>query len=51
MMLRRMGHAPAANRIRASVQKTIREKKATTPDLGGRAPTMDYARAIVANLE
>lgn len=51
MMLRRMGNAPEAQRIRAAVQKTLRERRVLTPDLGGSAKTMDYAKAIVANFE
>lgn len=51
MMLRRLGHAVEAQRVRKAVQKTLRERKVLTPDLGGSAKTMEYAKAIVANFE
>jgi isocitrate/isopropylmalate dehydrogenase len=50
-MLRRLGHAVEAQRVRKAVQKTLRERKVLTPDLGGSAKTMEYAKAIVANFE
>jgi isocitrate dehydrogenase (NAD+) len=51
MLLRRLGYATEADRVRTAVEKTIAERKRTTPDLGGSAKTMEYAGAIVDNFE
>ncbi len=49
-MLTDLGHAAAAKRIRAAVEKVLREKKTLTFDLGGDAGTQAMADAIIAAL-
>lgn len=50
MMLDAMGHIDEANRIRNSVYKVIAEGKYITGDIGGKAGTKDYTKALIDNL-
>jgi isocitrate dehydrogenase (NAD+) len=49
-MVRDLGHADAADRIRRAVETVLREKTALTPDLGGSAGTQAMADAIIGAL-
>jgi isocitrate dehydrogenase (NAD+) len=51
MMLKHMGLDAYADRIHASVLKTIGEGKFRTGDLGGKSTTTDYTKALIGNLE
>jgi isocitrate dehydrogenase (NAD+) len=46
MMLRHVGHMEPATRIEEACLATIREGKYRTGDLGGKASTDDFTRAI-----
>jgi isocitrate dehydrogenase (NAD+) len=48
MMLDHVGHGDRAERLRSAIDRTINLQGIRTPDLGGSASTMDYARALVA---
>ena len=50
MMLEYLGFDAAATRLEASVRKVYAEGCALTPDQGGSAKTLDFARAVIANL-
>ena len=50
MMLDDIGERRAAADLEAAVLRVLRERKARTPDLGGKASTMDMADAIIAAL-
>ena len=47
MLLRRLGHGREAERVEAAVRAVLEEGKIRTPDLGGTASTMAYAKALV----
>jgi NAD-dependent isocitrate dehydrogenase len=49
-MLRHIEQLDVADRIENSVFKVLQEGKSKTRDLGGRASTDDYTRAVIANL-
>ena len=54
MMLKHVGHMETGSRIEAAVLRVIEEGKFRTGDLGGRASTTDFTKAIcekVAELE
>jgi isocitrate dehydrogenase (NAD+) len=46
MLLRRVGYGPEGQRIEDAVRAVIAEGKSTTPDLGGSASTMQFAKAV-----
>lgn len=50
LMLEYLGFADAASRLDAAVRKVYADGRVLTPDQGGSAKTMDFARAVVANL-
>jgi isocitrate dehydrogenase (NAD+) len=50
MMLEYLNDDARAVRIRAAFEKTVREKKTVTRDLGGSASTDQFTDAIIANL-
>jgi isocitrate dehydrogenase (NAD+) len=50
MMLDHLGERKAAGSIRAAVEKTVADKAAITPDLGGSGNTETFTRAIIAAL-
>lgn len=50
MMLELLDEHDAANRIRMAVSRVIEQGKHVTPDLGGKASTQDYVRAVIAAL-
>ncbi len=50
MMLSYIGEAKAANRIEEAVRRVIHKGEVLTPDLGGRARTMEMAGAIVREI-
>ena len=50
MMLDHLGHAGAADRIRAAVQVVLRATTPRTPDLGGRSTTAEVGEAVRARL-
>jgi NAD-dependent isocitrate dehydrogenase len=49
-MLRHLEQLDVADRIENSVFKVLQDGKAKTRDLGGKASTDDYTRAVIANL-
>jgi isocitrate dehydrogenase (NAD+) len=51
MMLRHLGHTQKADSIQAAVLGTIAEGKYRTGDLGGKATTTDFTKAIIGNLD
>jgi isocitrate dehydrogenase (NAD+) len=50
LMLRFVGQARAAAAVDRSLRKVLREGRTTTPDLGGRATTDEFCRAIIDHL-
>jgi isocitrate dehydrogenase (NAD+) len=46
MMLEHLGEMDAGTRVREAVVATIRDDGVRTPDLGGRATTMEFASAV-----
>ena len=51
MMLRHMGMGKHGDRIQAATLKTIAEGKYRTADLGGKATTSEFKKAIIGNLD
>jgi isocitrate dehydrogenase (NAD+) len=49
-MLDHVGDRTRADRIRAALEKTIRDGKVLTRDLGGSADTKTFTEAIIGNL-
>jgi isocitrate dehydrogenase (NAD+) len=47
MMLRHMGETAAAERVQGAVEKVYREGRWLTEDVGGRATTAEFARAVI----
>lgn len=47
MMLEHLGEVDAAARVRRALDKTLGEGKTVTGDLGGKASTAEYTRALV----
>jgi isocitrate dehydrogenase (NAD+) len=50
LMLRFVGQARIAAAVDRSLRKVLREGKTTTPDLGGKATTDEFCRAIIDQL-
>jgi isocitrate dehydrogenase (NAD+) len=46
LMLDHVGHAGRIDRIRQSIEKVFREDSVRTPDLGGKASTLEFSQAI-----
>jgi len=46
-MLDHVGELEAAKRLRCALEATIVKDSIRTPDLGGRAATAEFARAVV----
>jgi isocitrate dehydrogenase (NAD+) len=51
LMLRHLGETEAADRVHAALEKTYKEKLHLTRDVGGTAGTMEFADAVIANME
>jgi isocitrate dehydrogenase (NAD+) len=51
LMLRHLGEIEAADRIHAALEKTYKEKKHLTRDVGGTAHTSEFTDAVIANME
>ncbi len=51
LMLEYLGLEDAAKRFEAAVRKVYADGRVLTPDQGGKARTMEFARAVVANLQ
>src|SRR5262249_10089769 len=51
LMLRHLKEVEAADRIYAALEKTYKEKKHLTRDVGGTARTSEFADAVIANME
>jgi isocitrate dehydrogenase (NAD+) len=47
MMLRHMGEARAADRIQAAIEKTYQEGRWLTADVGGKATTSEFTKAVI----
>ena len=50
MMLDHLGELEAAKRLRCALEATIVQDKIRTADLGGRASTAEFARAVVKRI-
>ena len=50
MMLDHVGRGDLAKRIRKAIDQTLKQDKILTGDLGGKASTAQYAKAVVARL-
>jgi isocitrate dehydrogenase (NAD+) len=50
MMLDHVGHQDKAKRIRTAVDRVLREDNVRTGDLGGKATTKEFTKAVVARL-
>jgi len=48
MMLEHLGHPEAAAHIMTAIEATLKEPSAMTPDMGGKASTVDLGKAIAA---
>jgi isocitrate dehydrogenase (NAD+) len=51
LMLRHLHEVEAADAIYAALEKTYKEKKHTTRDVGGTSGTTEFADAVIANME
>jgi isocitrate dehydrogenase (NAD+) len=51
LMLRHLNEADAADRIQSALEKTYKEKKHVTRDVGGTAGTSEFTDALIANME
>jgi isocitrate dehydrogenase (NAD+) len=51
LMLRHLHEVEAADRIYAALEKTYKEKKHITRDVGGTAGTSEFTDAVIANME
>jgi isocitrate dehydrogenase (NAD+) len=51
MMLRHMSLIDHANRIEKAIFDTLAEGKSITGDLGGKASTSEYTKAIIEKLK
>jgi isocitrate dehydrogenase (NAD+) len=51
LMLRHLGEADAANKIRNALEKVYRDKDRLTRDVGGKAGTSEFADNIIAAME
>jgi isocitrate dehydrogenase (NAD+) len=49
-MLDHVGQKPRADRIRAAIEGTLRDRKTITRDVGGSASTDEYTDAVIARL-
>ncbi len=49
-MLQHIGMDEKAERLRAAIVATLEAKDLLTPDLGGTANTMDFAKAIASRV-
>ena len=50
MMLEHVNQADLARRLRAAVDRTLCEDKVRTGDLGGKATTKEFSRAVIRRL-
>jgi isocitrate dehydrogenase (NAD+) len=50
-MLRHLNEVEVADRIEAALEKTYKEKRHLTRDVGGTAKTSEFADAVIANME
>jgi len=51
LMLDHVGRKPMAERIRRAIDQVIRDDGLRTPDLGGKAKTKDFTRAVIKRLK
>jgi isocitrate dehydrogenase (NAD+) len=51
MMLRHLNEIPAAERVQRALEKTYREGKVLTGDVGGKSSTTEFTKAVIGNLE
>jgi isocitrate dehydrogenase (NAD+) len=51
LMLRHLGESQAADRIYSAIEKTYKEKKHLTRDVGGTSHTSEFTDAVIANME
>ena len=51
LMLDHVNRKPMADRIRHAIDRVIRDDGLRTPDLGGKAKTKDFTRAVIKRLK
>jgi isocitrate dehydrogenase (NAD+) len=51
LMLDHLGEETIAERVRSAVYRTVRERRALTPDVGGDAGTEEFADAVIETIE
>ncbi|MGH7599795.1 MAG: isocitrate/isopropylmalate family dehydrogenase, partial [bacterium] len=51
LMLEHIGQMRTAQRIRQAIHQVTQQGKVLTPDLGGKAKTMEMAEAIIAEMK
>jgi isocitrate dehydrogenase (NAD+) len=51
LMLEHVGHSNSAGRIRTAMSASLNSDGVKTPDLGGKATTMNFAQSIVQRLK
>ena len=51
LMLRHLGEIEAADKVHAALEKTYKEKKHLTRDVGGQSGTSKFTDAVIANME
>jgi isocitrate dehydrogenase (NAD+) len=49
-LLDHMDERPLAVRVRGAIERTLRDRKSVTADIGGTATTEEYTDAVIANL-
>ncbi|HLW55169.1 MAG TPA: isocitrate dehydrogenase (NAD(+)) [Candidatus Angelobacter sp.] len=51
LMLRHLGEVEIADRVHMALERTYKEKKCLTRDVGGSSGTVEFTDAVIANLE
>ena len=51
LMLDHVNKQPTADRIRHAIDRVIRDNGSRTPDLGGKAKTKEFNRAVIKRLK
>lgn len=51
LMLDHLGHAKSAAALQTAIARVLKEGKVRTPDLGGKASTVDMAEAVIAEIQ
>src|SRR5262249_20609810 len=51
LLLKHIGERDAARRLERAIRRVLGEGRVATRDLGGRASTQEFAKAVIAHLE